>query len=109
MAGTEMLQRSPHLIRRRSDLRDRRAVHLRRHDIGEIAVGKAASALERSVGAAAAPDRRAARLHRRWQLLNFGKRIEPALMAHLLAAPELAKDLNSFRQSRPTFLHRHSD
>ena len=82
--------------------------HLGRHGVGEPAVGEAGSALECRLGAATAPDRRSARLARRRRHLHVLEGVEAALVAHPLACPKLADDLDAFAKAGPALIERHA-
>src|SRR5262245_14994443 len=108
MAGAEYRSGSPRRFGRRRDLVEARPVHLRRHYVGDPAVGKASGAGESGVRASTAPDRRPAGLPCRWLHRHVVESlIEAPLVRHGLTAPQLAQERNGLAKPRAALLERH--
>ena len=108
MRRAEAVQGAAGIGRGGGDGFQRAAVAIGVDDVGHPAVREPACAPERGVGAAAAPDRRAARLRRRRFDRDFGEGIEASLMGDRPARPQFAQHADALAEPRAALFHRHA-
>ncbi len=82
---------------------------LRDHRRGEPGVGQPGGALDRRLGIARHPDRRAARLLGLQARLHAAQRMEAAAMLDDIVAPQLADHLDALDEARHALLEGHAD